>query len=879
MLCLPVSMFYNHPGSVQDEDVFKKLIAESPSPVGLYVGPNQVITLVNKSILKVWGKDESVLGKTFLEALPEMEDQPFVDILKNVYASGIPYEAYGEKVKLFVDGRLQTFYFNFNYQPLRDDKGNVWGILNTASDVTELVITRQKLAEAEERIQFALNAAELGTWELNPQSGVVRWDDRCRQLFGFIETDEINYDCTLIHIHPADKQRVDEAIKKALDPGGDGLYHTEYRTIRAADKEVRWVRSKGKAYFNADGVCTRFAGTAQDMSHEVNERDEQRRLITLIDNTSDFISLSNPDGTVTHVNAAGRAMLGIGADVNLPHVSAFVMRYETDRLVHEANAALVTQGRWSGQVMLKHFVTGEAIPAQVTSIMVFDADGQPQGRATIARDLRREIADRQALTQSEQLLQTITSASPAALWMTDAEGMIIYANKTWTDWTGQSNEELLGTGWLQAILPEDRDRAARKFIHDLNKQRAYEVDFRVRRYDGEVRRCIATGNPQYNADGVFTGYVGACTDVTEKTVADIALQLKNHELNNQIRQFEFVTDFMPAQLWTFSTEGELDYVNRQTEHFFGLPMAAIVGNQWLNYLHPDDKEECLTVWQYALEHGSLFECEFRLKNSADEYKWHLSRALPFTSEGEIIKWFGTNTDIDEQKQLQRQKDDFLGIASHELKTPVTSVKAYAQVLGAMLSREGEEKKAAMVMKMDLQLNRLTNLIGDLLDVTKINSGKIMFNKTWFDLNTAVQDVVQDIQHTTNKHLLVMDFEETGHIYADKERLGQVLTNLITNAIKYSPHANRVVVNTRLENGEAVVSVQDFGIGIPEDKKERVFEQFYRVGGSKQHTFPGLGLGLYISNEIIRREGGKMWVNSELGKGSVFCFSIPVGKKD
>jgi signal transduction histidine kinase len=178
--------------------------------------------------------------------------------------------------------------------------------------------------------------------------------------------------------------------------------------------------------------------------------------------------------------------------------------------------------------------------------------------------------------------------------------------------------------------------------------------------------------------------------------------------------------------------------------------------------------------------------------------------------------------------------------------------------------------------MDSQLNRLTNLIGDLLDVTKINSGKIQFNKTRFNFNSAVQECVQDLQHTTHKHLLVMDFKEAGEVFTDKDRIGQVITNLISNAIKYSPQSDRIIISTELENNEVIVCVQDFGIGIAEDKKERVFEQFYRVSGSKQHTFPGLGLGLYISNEIIRREGGRMWVNSVEGKGSTFCFSLPAG---
>ena len=180
----------------------------------------------------------------------------------------------------------------------------------------------------------------------------------------------------------------------------------------------------------------------------------------------------------------------------------------------------------------------------------------------------------------------------------------------------------------------------------------------------------------------------------------------------------------------------------------------------------------------------------------------------------------------------------------------------------------------MVLRMDAQVNRLTNLIGDLLDVTKINSGRLQFNKTWFDFNQAVKETVEDLQHTTTKHTLVEDFSYTGQIYSDKDRISQVVTNLITNAIKYSPHSDQIIITTKLEDNEVIVCVQDFGIGIPGDKADKVFEQFYRVSGNKQHTFPGLGLGLYISSEIVKREGGRMWVNSVEGKGSTFCFALP-----
>jgi PAS domain S-box-containing protein len=395
------------------------------------------------------------------------------------------------------------------------------------------------------------------------------------------------------------------------------------------------------------------------------------------------------------------------------------------------------------------------------------------------------------------------------------------------------------------------------------------------RKDGEIRWCVATGNPQFNQDGVFTGYVGSCIDITDKTNAEMQLILKNRELNDQIKQFEFVTNFVPVQLWTAQTDGQLDYVNKTAVDFFGMPPREVIGPEWLTRVHPDDQAACIAAWTNSLNTGDVYQFEFRLRDKNEVYKWHLARALPFILDDKIIKWFGTNTDIDEQKQLQRQKDDFLGIASHELKTPVTSIKAYAQVLGAMLTKEGEHKKAEMVIRMDAQVNRLTNLIGDLLDVTKINSGRLQFNKTWFNFNLAIKETIDDLQHTTQKHVLIENFTETGNIYADKDRISQVITNLITNAIKYSPHTDKIIISTRLEGNEVIVCVQDFGIGIPDDKKDRVFEQFYRVSGNKQHTFPGLGLGLYISSEIIKREGGRMWVNSVEGKGSTFCFALPV----
>ncbi|MGZ4001035.1 MAG: sensor histidine kinase, partial [Mucilaginibacter sp.] len=145
----------------------------------------------------------------------------------------------------------------------------------------------------------------------------------------------------------------------------------------------------------------------------------------------------------------------------------------------------------------------------------------------------------------------------------------------------------------------------------------------------------------------------------------------------------------------------------------------------------------------------------------------------------------------------------------------------------------------------------------------------------FDFNPMVKELVEDLQRTTDKHTLIENYGIGGIVYGDRERIGQVVINLITNAIKYSPQANKILIRTSLKDNEVHLCVEDFGIGISKDKIGKVFEQFYRVSGDMQHTFPGLGLGLYISSEIIKREGGRIWVTSKEGKGSTFCFALPL----
>lgn len=346
------------------------------------------------------------------------------------------------------------------------------------------------------------------------------------------------------------------------------------------------------------------------------------------------------------------------------------------------------------------------------------------------------------------------------------------------------------------------------------------------------------------------------------------------------RRLEAIIQQLPVGVLITDSKGRLTQRNKRIDQILGtkLPIGFHIGKDSLSnkkiygkLIKPSESP----LFQ-ALKSGKpLVGKEFLYTNrKGKQLSLQVSAAPILNKKRKTIATASIISDITRQKELEHQKDDFLGIASHELKTPVTSIKAYEQVLQAQFSKKGDIKAVEQLQKMDTQVNKLTNLIGDLLDVTKIQSRKLEFHPNYFDFNELVNEIVEELKLTTN-HKLITKLNKTKTIYADRERVGQVITNLITNAIKYSPHSKNIYVKTATNNNTVTLCIKDFGVGIPKSKHNKVFEQFFRVSGPKNNTFPGLGLGLYISSEIIKREGGRIWVESSEGKGSSFYVSLPM----
>ena len=477
--------------------------------------------------------------------------------------------------------------------------------------------------------------------------------------------------------------------------------------------------------------------------------------------------------------------------------------------------------------------------------------------------------------EAEQRLHDLFMQAPASIIILQGpEYQIELANpptlKTW----GRSSTEVLHKPLFEA-LPELRSQGIEQLLEGVFKTGVPYVGNELKvaldlRGNGALEEEYFTFvyTPLRGTADTVEGIMVFAYEVTEQVVA-------RQKVEESEARFRTLADNIPNLAWMATPDGWIYWYNSRWYEYTGTTPEQVEGWNWQTVHDPQMLPEVLERWNNSLHTGEPFEMVYPLKGIDGLFRPFLTRVVPIhDANGTLVQWFGTNTDITDQKKLEQQKDEFLGIASHELKTPVTSIKAYTQLLERRFRQAGDERASDLLKKMGLQLNKLTGLIEDLLDITKIEGGKLLFHTSTFDFNELIGEIVEEMQRTTTRHTLVQQLSSSATFTGDRDRIGQVLTNLLANAIKYSPQAETVVVKTVHKDGTIITSVQDFGIGIPYEKQQHVFERFYRVDGETQLTYPGLGLGLYISAEFIKRHRGAVWVESEEGQGTTFSFSLP-----
>ncbi|GCE06156.1 ATP-binding protein [Dictyobacter aurantiacus] len=359
-------------------------------------------------------------------------------------------------------------------------------------------------------------------------------------------------------------------------------------------------------------------------------------------------------------------------------------------------------------------------------------------------------------------------------------------------------------------------------------------------------------------------------------------------------RFRFLAEEMPQKVFMANPNGDVNYFNPQWTAFTGQPFEEIRNWGWTRFVHPEDVEENVRRWRHSIKTGEPFYTEHRFRRADGVYLWHMSRAIPIRDDrGHIIQWIGSNTEIEEQKQLEGRKNEFLHMVSHDLRSPLAAMKGNLQFSQRKLSRlqsiikdaqepipQTLDEVSELVVRALRQIDIQNRLIGDLLDISRIQSGQLDLNLKLCNLVSLVQEIVQDHQAASPGRSITFSLPETGEAImtlVDADRIGQVVSNYLTNALKYSAASAPVIVGVQRNSNTARVWVRDQGPGLSPQQKQRIWERFYKAPGIAitSGAGHGIGLGLYICQTLIQHHNGEVGVESIQGEGSTFWFTLPL----
>ena len=480
-----------------------------------------------------------------------------------------------------------------------------------------------------------------------------------------------------------------------------------------------------------------------------------------------------------------------------------------------------------------------------------------------------------ALNHNERLFSALVNEAPFGVYMIDANFRLRQYNtgsvevfKGIEPLIGRDFAEILRILWAEPFATEAIDRfhytlkTGESFISSPIVEQRANID-EIQSYDWQLHRLVL---PEGNYGVVCYFY-----DLSHQKRLEETVRRSEERLHMAVDAGNIGTCD-----WNYITK-EMQWNDVRFRLYGMKPQHRLINvDEFYAIIHPDDVEEVRKKITSGVEGNGFHAEEYRVIHPDGTTHWiYESGRVVERKDGKPFRVISVLFDITDRKKMEQQKEDFISIASHELKTPVTSIKAYAELLQDMWDDGDYAKGAPMVKKLNTQVDRLIDLIHTLLDVTKMTQGEMPLNYEEFNFTKLVEEQLSEMQRLTNTHHMRIKKNEKIVINADRERVGQVLTNLISNSIKYSPKGGNITIDWQQVDNEVEISVQDEGIGISLDLQEKVFDRFFRVKNVQMQNYPGMGLGLYITANIIRRHGGKIWVKGEPGKGSVFYFTLPL----
>ncbi|WP_407431293.1 PAS domain S-box protein [Arcticibacter sp.] len=640
-------------------------------------------------------------------------------------------------------------------------------------------------------------------------------------------------------------------------------------------------------------------------------------LSSIFDSAHDAIITLDTNGYIMHWNSAATRILGHNAkDVIGKHMDFII----PERLVFDEklNLRKLVAGR-----SMEHYQTirlnkeEREVYISLTASVIRDAGGRELGVSHIFHDLTMQ----QVAEEKQAMLAAIIESSDDAILSKTLDGFITSWNKGAEQIFGYTEEEIIGEH-ISFLIPKERLSEEDKIISNI--KRGIKVEHMETVRIGKGGREIAvslTISPVKDKDGNIIGASKIARDITRNKEAERAIKRHASDLEilnaigkvisegleaemilqkvtdatTQLTGAEFGAFFYntvdgmgnPVRLYTVSGTPEEPLGDLESPEFGNNFLGGIVR---IDNLREDKHDRNDALLSGLLKDGmlvsSLMVVPVATKGNiivGGLVFGHSEPAMFTRNQQNLVAGVAAQaaTALDnaklyeEVRALNAKKDEFIGLASHELKTPLTSMKGFLQILERKPS--GERNKV-FIKKALKQLNKISNLVSDLLDVSKIQSGKLYLDFETFDFQTLLYEVIELIQFTSDTHEIEVDSDSMVlPVQADKQRVEQVIINLISNAIKYSPDASKVIVRVRKTDLEVRVGIKDFGFGIESEQMANIFSRFYRVESIASHI-SGLGIGLFITKEIVERHKGRIWVESEHGKGSEFFFTLPLIKE-
>jgi PAS domain S-box-containing protein len=650
------------------------------------------------------------------------------------------------------------------------------------------------------------------------------------------------------------------------------------------------VRASYTPDFGPEGRVRGFVALLQEITAERNLeqtlRRSERRFRHAVEGMLDAFGFLIPvlgsdskvvDFRVEYVNAVGQRYAGLPRERYEGHLiteifpnaeeSGFMAMY---RHVWETGEPIV-EDEYPYQGPGELYGAGVWLALQITRV--------DEGVAIAWRDVTEQVVARKKVEESEARFRNMADHAPVMLWVTDPSGACVYLNRQWFEYTGQPRNAVLGEGWMGALHPDDVERVRANFRAANEMQVPFRTEYRLRQWDGEYRWFIDSAMPRFDGTGEFVGYIGSVIDIEDRRRAEQALRESE-------RQFRTVVENLPGLAWSALPDGHFDYFNRRWAEYTGRAPETMEGWGWQAVHDPEVLPRVLERWTHSLATGDSFEMEFPLRGADGVFRWFLGRVQPLRdSEGRIVRWFGVATNVDEQQRQATAlrdalsaRDTFLSVASHELRTPLTPLSLKLE----MLAREARGALPSPFAQRVLgytdatrrQVSRLSSLVSDLLDVSRIAAGRFTVVREPVDLAAVVREVVARAEPQAHRagSRLTLDAPESLETESDRLRFDQVVTNLVDNAIKYGD-GKPIQVRLRSEPGWAVLTVIDQGIGIDPEKLDVIFGRYERAV-SERH-YGGLGLGLYISRTVVEAMGGTVSAESERGAGSTFEVRLPM----